>query len=159
MQDRYYVQRTGDNYLVRELQKPGDTPSSSDTIIRPFGHNGQEDAYTYARSVNAVQHKLDAIHGQWTKHAVLPAMERQHQWRLARSYQFPNAVKIIHEGAFTGWVVNVQFMKRLYGVVRYFVDSDRAAWIESETHFETDVQRAEGWVRATIAGLQAEQEM
>lgn len=84
-------------------------------------------------------------------------MKRQHQWRLKRSYQFPNAVKIIHEDALTGWVVNIQHMKRLYGVVRYFVDGDRTAWIESETHFETDAQRAESWVRATIAGVQAEQ--
>lgn len=71
--DRYYVQRTNDSYVVRELQKPGDLPGPDDLLIRPFGKNGQEDAHTYVRSANAVQRKLDAIHGQWVKHAVLPA--------------------------------------------------------------------------------------
>ena len=78
--DRYYVQRTGGNYLVRELQKPGDTPSANDLLIRSFGgRNGQEDAHAYARSVNAVQRQLDAMHGQWVKHAVFPAEESQAQ--------------------------------------------------------------------------------
>ena len=73
MSERYYVQRTGDDYLVRELQKPGDTPSPDNVLIRSFGRTGQEDAHAYARSMNAVQRRLDAWYGQWVKHAVLPA--------------------------------------------------------------------------------------
>lgn len=76
MQDRYYVQRTGNEYLVRELQKPGDTPGPNDVIIRSFGPHGQEDAHVYVRSVNNVQRKLDGGYGPWVKHAVFPATEK-----------------------------------------------------------------------------------
>lgn len=75
MPDRYYVQRTDDNYLVRELQQPDDTPGPNDVVIRSFGPRGQEDAHAYARTMNRVQHKLDALHGLWVKHAALPAEE------------------------------------------------------------------------------------
>lgn len=75
MQDRYYVQRTGDNYLVRELQHPSDVPSPNDVIIRSFGTHGQEDAHAYARLVNDLQRKLDESNGRWVTHAVLPAAE------------------------------------------------------------------------------------
>jgi hypothetical protein len=75
--DRYYVQRTGGNYLVRELQRPGDAPSTNDPIMCAFGARGQEDAHAYARAANDVQRKLDALHGRWIKHAVLPAAESQ----------------------------------------------------------------------------------
>ncbi len=75
MQDRYYVQRIGNDYLVREQQKPGDTPGPNDVIIRSFGIRGQEDAHVYARSVNTVQRKLDGGYGPWVKHAVFPATE------------------------------------------------------------------------------------
>lgn len=76
--DRYYVQRTGESYLVRELSKPGDAPSANDPIICSFGRDGQEDAHTYARSANTVQRRLDALHGQWVKHAVLPTESQAH---------------------------------------------------------------------------------
>jgi hypothetical protein len=76
MQDRYYVQRTGDDYLVRELQQPGDVPSPNDVIIRSFSAHGQEDAHAYARLVNDLQRTLDVSNGHWVKHAVLPAADR-----------------------------------------------------------------------------------
>jgi hypothetical protein len=75
--DRYYVQRTGGGYVVRELQVPGDEPSPSDVLIRSFGPRGQEDAHAYAQSANRVQVKLDAWHGPWVKHAMLPTEESQ----------------------------------------------------------------------------------
>jgi hypothetical protein len=72
MAERYYVQNTGDDYLVRELQRPGAIPGPDDVIIRSFGKHGSEDAHHYARTANEVQRKLDALNGQWVNHAVLP---------------------------------------------------------------------------------------
>lgn len=89
--------------------------------------------------------------------------QRQHQWKVRRSYQFPNAAKVIREDTrpttTVGWVVNVVLnLKQAYGVVRYVVGGDRTAWLESENHFGEDIVAAEAWVRETIAQVHAEQE-
>lgn len=68
--DRYYVQRVSEHLLlVRELQTPGDVPSTHDPIIRRFVV--PDDARYYANRMNEVQGKLDAANGQqWVSHAV-----------------------------------------------------------------------------------------
>ena len=85
---------------------------------------------------------------------------RKHQYRLRRSYQFPNARASIDggEAGIYGWVVNVQGSPRLYGVVRYFVDGDTRAWVESDSHFGEDAQATEEWVRKTMEEIKEEQE-
>jgi hypothetical protein len=80
---------------------------------------------------------------------------KQHQWRLKRSYQFPNAVDTIHQERFTAWIVNLPYQKSLYGVVRYVVRGENA-WVESDTHFGTDADAARKWIENTIRQLQAE---
>ncbi len=84
-----------------------------------------------------------------------------HQWRLRRNYQFPNAALTIQDGdgtQFFGWAVNVQLRPAtLYGVVRYTVDYDRVAWVESKEDFCEDVAGAEAWIRQTIKELKEAQ--
>ena len=74
--DRYYVQRQGACFLVRERQLAyqlgPDNPGThtSDLLIRSFDQ--REDAHQYARSMNEVQRELDKRYGRWVRHAVTP---------------------------------------------------------------------------------------
>jgi len=69
------------------------------------------------------------------------------------TYQFPNAAVTIQDKqhvGHVGYVVNKVYQKELYGVVKYVVDGDRVAWLESPNHFNNDKARAEVWVRETL---------
>jgi hypothetical protein len=77
----------------------------------------------------------------------------KHNYRLARNYQFADAVVTVvddkHRGN-VGYVLHMLHQKQLYGVVKYIVDGDRVAWLESEIHFNTDEQLAEKWMKETL---------
>lgn len=74
----------------------------------------------------------------------------KHQYRLRRGYQFPNTVHTIPDEPNYGYVVNVTGNKPLYGVVKYIVNGDTIAWVESPNHFGQDVEQATKWVRETL---------
>lgn len=86
-------------------------------------------------------------------------MKPLHQFntnQINRTYQFPNAAVTIQDKqhiGHVGYVVNKVYQKELYGVVKYVVDGDRVAWLESPNHFNTDKARAEVWVRETLQGV------
>lgn len=87
--------------------------------------------------------------------------EQQKKFKLQRNlkfrYQFPAAVWFEHaaENNISAWVVNVVGNKPLYGVVRYFVGGDRAAWVESES-FGKDATRAREWCQEMMRQLAEE---
>ncbi len=83
---------------------------------------------------------------------------RKHQHKLKRNYQFPNCVWFEHndENKVTCWVTNVVGNKPIYGVVRYFVDGDQRAWVESDT-FDQDKDTAIRWCREKMKALAEEQ--
>lgn len=85
--------------------------------------------------------------------------EQDHQWQLKRRYAFETADGTVRDGDdIMGWVVSEPDSKPLYAVVRYVVDGDRVAWIESSHHFKRSYFEAREWIRETITCLRTNTE-